>query len=252
MPAVGTMKDRVSTPAPNRARTDASDAASLDGIVEIRPGQNFGGPAPDVGDFGDAALVRRLKRNDGRAYEEVMRELGPRLMATASRMMGNDDDAREALQDAFLSAFRNIQNFDEQSKFSTWLHRIVINACLMKLRTRRRKPSMSIEDVGGRNDDGEPTALPIANWRERAPDDHDEEARTRLRTEIQELPDDYRTVIMLRDIEELDTEETATVLGISSSAVKTRLHRARLALRDRLDTYMRSDSGDHLRDGEGD
>jgi RNA polymerase sigma-70 factor (ECF subfamily) len=191
-------------------------------------------------DFGDADIVARLKRGESSAYEEVIRELGGRLLATAQRMTGNEDDAREALQDAFLSAFRNIQRFDAKSRFSTWMHRIVINACLMKLRAKRRRPSVSLDDLGnGRNGEEGSGALDIASWRERAPDEPDEQTQRRVRDEVSELPEDYRTIIMLRDIEELDTEETAVVLGISQSAVKTRLHRARLALRERLDKYFR-------------
>ena len=201
------------------------------------------GPLPPVevvagADFDDAALVARLKAGESAAYEEVIRELGGRMLATAVRMLSNEDDAQEAVQDAFLSAFRNIAGFDEKSKFGTWLHRILINACLMKLRTRRRKPSVSLDEMGARMNGGEPAEAPIASWRERAPEELDEETRARIRTEIEELPDEYRTVIMLRDIEDLNTEETAAVLGVSVSAVKTRLHRARLALRERLTAYF--------------
>jgi RNA polymerase sigma-70 factor (ECF subfamily) len=189
-------------------------------------------------DFGDAALVARLKAGDGRAYEEVIRELGGRMLATAVRMLGNEDDAQEAVQDAFLSAFRNIRNFDEKSRFGTWIHRILINACLMKLRTRRRKPASSLDELAGRISDGNHSEFPIASWREKHPDDLDDETRARVQEEVQHLSDEHRTIIMLRDIEELNTEETATVLGISTSAVKTRLHRARLALRERLSKYF--------------
>lgn len=189
-------------------------------------------------DFGDADLVARLKAGDGRAYEDVIRELGGRMLATAVRMLSNEDDAKEAVQDAFLSAFRNIQNFDEKSKFGTWLHRILINACLMKLRTRRRKPASSLNELAERVNDGNHSELPIASWREKNPDELDEETRSRVREELQHLSDEHRTIIMLRDIEELNTEETAAVLGISTSAVKTRLHRARLALRERLSKYF--------------
>ncbi len=206
----------------------ASSPASVPAPVEVA--------AP--GDFGDAALVARLKAGDARAFEDVIRELGGRMLATAVRMLSNEDDAKEAVQDAFLSAFRNIQNFDEKSKFGTWLHRILINACLMKLRTRRRKPASSLDELAERVNGGNHAELPIASWREKNPDELDDETRARVREEIQHLSDEHRTIIMLRDIEELNTEETAQVLGISVSAVKTRLHRARLALRERLSKYF--------------
>lgn len=213
----------------NRTNTaPQSGPASVPTPVEVA------GPA----DFGDADLVARLKSGDGRAYEDVIRELGGRMLATSVRMLGNEDDAREAVQDAFLSAFRNIQNFDEKSKFGTWLHRILINACLMKLRTRRRKPSSSLDELAERANNGNHSELPIASWREKSPDELDDETRDRVREEVQHLSEEHRTIIMLRDIEELNTEETAQVLGISTSAVKTRLHRARLALRERLSKYF--------------
>jgi RNA polymerase sigma-70 factor, ECF subfamily len=198
--------------------------------------------APEV-DYGDGALVLRLKARDAKAYEQVMRELGPRLLATAVRMLGNEDDAREAVQDAFLQAFRNMQTFDGKSKFSTWMHRIVINACLMKLRTRRRKPSVSIETLLPKyNNDGH-MELPVQSWRRgetgNADDTPDESLRRRVREEIETLPEEYRAVLMLRDVEDLDTAETAVVLQISESAVKTRLHRARQALRAKLDLVVR-------------
>lgn len=197
---------------------------------------------PQASDFGERELVVRLQAGESDAYERVVRELGGRLFATALRMLKNEDDAREAVQDAFLSAFRNIKNFDEKAKLSTWLHRIVINASLMKLRTKRRKPSVSLDALTTRpngESGGEP---PVASWRrgEDGADDApgEDEVRERLRREIDQLPDEYRTVLMLRDIEELDTAETATVLGVSESAVKTRLHRARQALRDRLEGFL--------------
>lgn len=213
-------------------RVTANLAPSPEAIEAIDPGT----------DFGDAALVLQLKARDGNAYERVMRELGPRLLATAVRMLGNEDDAREAVQDAFLSAFRNMQSFDGKSKFSTWMHRIVINACLMKLRTRRRKPSVSIETLLPRYDNDGHMELPIQSWRrgETGEDDSpDESLRRRVREEIEALPEEYRAVLMLRDVEDLDTAETSVVLGISESAVKTRLHRARQALRAKLDMVVR-------------
>jgi RNA polymerase sigma-70 factor (ECF subfamily) len=189
--------------------------------------------SPDQ-DYGEGALLLRLRAKDARAYEQVIRDLSPRLIATAARMLGNEEDARDAVQDAFLSAFRNVQNFDGKSKLSTWLHRITINASLMKLRTKRRKPAVSIEDLLPRHREDGHFEVPIASWREKPMAEYDLDMRHRVREEIENLPDEYRTVIMLRDVEGLDTAEAGVVLGISESAVKTRLHRARQALRERL------------------
>ena len=199
--------------------------------------------SPDE-DYGEGQLLLRLRAKDARAYEEVIRDLTPRLLATAIRMLGNEEDSRDAVQDAFLSAFRNIQNFDGKSKLSTWLHRITINAALMKLRTRRRKPAVSINDLLPRHSDDGHFEMPIASWREKPNAEYDIEMRHRVREEIENLPDEYRTVIMLRDVEGLDTAEAGVVLGISESAVKTRLHRARQALRERLAPMFANQSGD--------
>ncbi|HYF15750.1 MAG TPA: sigma-70 family RNA polymerase sigma factor [Phycisphaerales bacterium] len=186
----------------------------------------------------DAALVAGLKSGDPRAYERLVREVGPRLLATAQRMLGNEDDARDALQDTFLSAVRNISRFDEKSRLSTWMHRIAINASLMKLRTRRRKPAASLDELTERARSDGRGELGISSWREPLPSDIDDGTRAAVRELIETLPDEYRTVLLLRDVEDLDTREAATVLQISESAVKTRLHRARQALRELLDARM--------------
>lgn len=191
----------------------------------------------------DARLVARLRAGDPAAYEEVVRAYGPRLLAVATRFMRNPDDARDALQDGFLSAFRAIRTFTGEARLSTWLHRIVVNAALMKLRSRRRAPETSIEDLlPAFREDGH-QAEPAAAWHD---DSHEalerDERRALVRRAIDELPESYRTVLILRDIEELDTAETAQLLGITDNAVKIRLHRARQALRTLLDPHFRKAS----------
>lgn len=197
-----------------------------------------GNPATD-----DSQLLARLRAGDEQAYEELVRLHGPRLLAVARRFLPVEEDARDAVQDAFVSAFRSIDRFEGQSLLSTWLHRIVVNASLMRLRTRRRKPEQSIEDLlPGYLEDGH-LERPASPWRT---DDLDPAERNELRTLVLErvhsLPDGHRNVILLRDIEGLDTEETAQLLGISPGAVKTRLHRARQALRGLLEPYLREAS----------
>ena len=187
-------------------------------------------------------LVDGLRAGDDAAYEALVRAYGGRMLAVAQRFLRNEDDARDAVQDAFLSAFRSIDRFQGDARVSTWLHRIVVNAALMKLRSRRRKPEQSIEDLLPRYlDDGhmERTAAP---WAE--PDRALEEKGLRglVREAIGQLPESYRTVLLLRDIEELDTEEAAAALDLTPSAVKTRLHRARQALRTLLDPHLRRDA----------
>lgn len=196
--------------------------------------------APEVD---EKALLDRLRAGDDAAYEELVRAYGGRMLAVARRFLRSEEDARDAVQDAFVSAFRSIDRFEGNARISTWLHRIVVNAALMKLRTRRRRPEQSIEDLlPSYLDDGhmEPTPSP---WRETEADgaERRELAELLLRS-IDRLPEIYRNVLMLRDIEELDTQETADVMGISPGAVKTRLHRARQALRGLLAPHLEEGS----------
>jgi RNA polymerase sigma-70 factor (ECF subfamily) len=189
----------------------------------------------------DATLVSRLRAGDEEAFELVVRTYSGRLLAVTRRILCNDEDARDVVQDALLSAFRSLERFQGGSLLSTWLHRIAVNAALMKLRTRRRKPEESIENLlPVFKDDGHHQET-FASWTEpvdvamtRA------ENRALVRQCIEQLPDSHRTVLVLRDIEELDTEDTARALGISGNAVKIRLHRARQALRTLLAPHFRS------------
>jgi RNA polymerase sigma-70 factor (ECF subfamily) len=157
----------------------------------------------------------------------------------ARRFLHNDEDARDTVQDAFLSAFRCISRFERRAQLSTWLHRIVVNAALMKLRTRRRRPEELIDDRCGDPWDG--ALPPAATWSE-SPDAAFERHETRalVRRCIDRLPERYRTVLLLRDIEELDTDQAARMLGVSSSVVRCRLHRAHRALRAQLAPHLAS------------
>ena len=188
----------------------------------------------------EADLLDGLRRGDDAAYEQFVRENTPRLLAVARRFLRNEEDARDAVQEGFLSAFKALPRFEAGSKLSTWLHRIVVNAALMKLRTKKRKPERSIEDLlPAYKEDGHPQEF-FEAWRETG---HDvavrEEERALVRKSIDELPDNHRNVLLLRDIEGIDTGETARLLDLTPGAVKTRLHRARLALRELLDPHFR-------------
>jgi RNA polymerase sigma-70 factor (ECF subfamily) len=200
-------------------------------------------PAPPLVSFEDAGdLLAGLRAGDPASYEEVVRRYSPRLLATIRRILRNEEDARDALQEAYLSAFRSLDHFEGQAQLGTWLHRIAVNAALMKLRSQRRKPEVSISDLLPRfHEDGhaaEPTA-PWPNAAERALER--KETRAFVRSAIDQLPENYRTVLLLRDIEELDTQETARQLSVSEAVVKTRLHRARQALRTLLDPHFRGE-----------
>jgi RNA polymerase sigma-70 factor (ECF subfamily) len=190
----------------------------------------------------ESDLVARLRAGDDTAYAELVRTQGGRMFAVARRLLRSDDDAADAVQEAFVSAFRAIASFEGGARLSTWLHRIVVNAALMKLRTRARRPEVSIEELLPKFfEDGHHVDEP-AEWRNPVQLDAMErqETRTLVREQIDQLPADYRTVLLLRDIEGLDTKETAEVLGVTPNAAKIRLHRARLALRTLLDPFMRS------------
>ena len=201
------------------------------------------GLQPDTVEPEGPAFLARLRAGDEQAFESLVRHNSGRMLAVARRFLRNEEEARDALQDAFLSSFRSLDGFEEGSRLSTWLHRIVVNAALMKLRTRRRKPEQSIEELMPTfSDDGHMHRHPEP-WREDAHELLERfESRAQVRSAIDRLPDDYRTVLLLRDIEEYDTDQTAELLGLSKGAVKTRLHRARQALRNLIDPHFRRGS----------
>jgi RNA polymerase sigma-70 factor (ECF subfamily) len=189
---------------------------------------------------GDEELLGRLRAGDDAAYQELVHTHGGRMLAVARRLLRSEEDARDAVQDAFLSAFRGVERFEGNARLSTWLHRITVNAALMKLRTRRRKPEQPIDELlPGFLEDGHMRA-PAEPWRSPELDPIERRQLASLLDEaIESLPESYRNVLLLRDIEELDTEETARAMGISPGAVKTRLHRARQALRGLLEPRLR-------------
>ncbi|MGH7966890.1 MAG: RNA polymerase sigma factor [Candidatus Binatia bacterium] len=196
----------------------------------------------EIGNFrmDETTLLVGLRTGDEVAFERLVRAYSGRMLAVARRLLRNEEDARDAVQDAFLSAFRAFDDFAESAQLSTWLHRIVVNAALMKLRTRRRRPEESIDDLLPNFLEDGHHAQPVTEWRETAEVAMQRgETRAIVRECIDRLPETYRTVLLLRDIEDLDTEEAARLLGISSNAVKVRLHRARQALRTLLDPHFR-------------
>ncbi len=183
----------------------------------------------------ESSLLAGLRAGEDDAYQELLRIHGGRLLAVARRVMRNEEDARDCLQDAFLSAFRAIDRFEGKAKLGTWLHRIVVNACLMRLRSRKSKPEGLVDpqlpefdDYGFRIGPTEVASVSADELLER------EEVREQVRKGIDGLPESYRTVLVLRDIEEFNTAETAEMLGLTPGVVKVRLHRARLALRRQI------------------
>ena len=183
----------------------------------------------------ESELIHRLRAGDEAAYESLVREHSGRMLAIARRFFSSDQDAADAVQDAFISAFQSITSFEASSKLSTWLHRIIVNACLMKIRSCRRHETSSLDDhlpqfaSDGHHIQSVPAwTCPVARTIEA-------ETREQVRCAIDDMPDIYREVLLLRDIEEFDTEETARLLNTSVGNVKTRLHRARQVLRTNLE-----------------
>lgn len=184
----------------------------------------------------EADLLEGLRAGRDEAYRELVHRYGGRLLAVARRIVRSEDEALDALQDALVQAFRNLDGFAAQSRLSTWLHRITVNAALMRIRRRRSRPEEPIEPLLPVFLEDGHAAVEFSDWGE-GPEAllAREEVRSTVRAAIDRLPDSYRTVLVLRDIEELDTAEVADRLGISPNAVKIRLHRARQALRTLLD-----------------
>lgn len=189
------------------------------------------------------ALLGRLRSGDERAFRELVGREAPRLLAVARRLLRSEEDARDALQEGLVQAYRALPQFAGQSRLGTWMHRIVVNAALMRMRRQRSRPEEPLEELLPTFREDGHQVRPSEPWRPTADCAHARlerrELRQLVRDAIERLPDTYRTVLLLRDIEELDTHEVATLLDITDNAVKIRLHRARQALRALLDPHLR-------------
>ena len=183
----------------------------------------------------EAELLAALRLGQEDAFERLVRTHSGRMLSVCRRILRNEEEAKDAVQEAFVSAFRGIRAFEGTCRLGTWLHRIAVNASLMRLRSRKRRPEESIDDLQpGFTDDGHARREP-RDWSPSAAQMVEtRETREFVRGCIDRLPDMYRVVLLLRDIEELDTSEAAEVLGVSDGVVKVRLHRARHALRKLL------------------
>lgn len=183
-------------------------------------------------------LLARLRSGDAPAQEEFVREYAGRMLAVARRFLRCEQDCDDAVQDAFISAFAALPKFEGESSLATWLHRVTVNACLMKLRAQRRR-AVSVENLLPEFDEDGHHVRPVRPWASRAAEETlSEEVRTQVRDCIDKLPEPLRAVVLLRDIEELDTQTTAEMLGITVANVKVRLHRARQALRSLLEPIV--------------
>lgn len=198
-------------------------------------------------DTEEAALVSRAQTGDFDAFEELVKRTEARLYAHLLRLTENTADARELLQESYLSAYKNLGSFKGESSFSTWVYRIATNHALMHF--RKKKPETSFEELPIPSHE-ELKKRTINDW-DLDPGEmaHKNEVKRLLDEAIMKLPPPYRAVVALRDIEGLSTEETALSLGINPGAVKTRLHRARIFLRELLSPYFESEHAGSAKGG---
>ena len=172
-------------------------------------------------------------------FDIFVRAYAGRLLTVARRFLRHDEHAADAVQDALLSAFATRDKFRGNSTVYTWLYRIVVNTCLMNIRSRPRATAVSLDELLPAFDEQGRHAKPIVDFSHRVENRLEcEETRAAVRACIDQLPDHYRMILLLRDIEEFTTEQTAELLDLSRVAVKTRLHRARQALRTLLEPVL--------------
>jgi RNA polymerase sigma-70 factor (ECF subfamily) len=216
--------------------------------IGLTPETDSGGSSLSA--LSDDELVARARHKDFGAFEALLERYEDKVFRLALRFVRNESDAKEILQDTFLSIWRKLDTFKGESQFSSWVYRVTANAALMRLRSQKRHPQISTEElppgfldslgaseVGGYAAGHLPS--PGENWAKR-PDDQlqSDELRRYIQAAVDALPDLYRTVFLVRDVEGMSTEETAELLGISVPTVKTRLHRARIALRASIAKYF--------------
>jgi RNA polymerase sigma-70 factor (ECF subfamily) len=183
----------------------------------------------------DSELVQRAKTGDKPAFDVLVTRTEGRVYGLCLKMLGNPEDAEDVLQEVFIKAYQSLPNFRGESAFSTWLYRIATNACLMRIR-KKKLETVSLDQPA---DEGDDATRDVADWtRDPSSEVMNEELRTVLAQHINELAPDSRIVFVLRDVHGLTTDDTASVLGLTTPAVKSRLHRARLYLRERLSDYF--------------
>jgi len=186
----------------------------------------------------DSELVKRAQRGNTAAFEELVKRYEHKVYNIAYRMLSNEEEAKDALQDTFIRAFRFIKKFKGDSSFYTWLYRITTNVCLTRLKRRKGKESVTVSlDEPVRDDEDMIRELPDETH---TPEILFERRQTQqaIQTAISELPSDYRSVVVLRDLQGLSNKEVSKALQLSIAAVKSRLHRGRVFLRKKLSKYI--------------
>src|SRR5258708_3462936 len=187
----------------------------------------------------ELVLVQAAKKGDLEAFSELVKRYDRNVFRIAQHITHNEEDAQDVVQEAFLKAYTNLEQFQGNSKFYTWLVRIAVNEALMKLRRRRSDKTVSLDEDVVTEEGSMPRE--VADWSPNPEQLYGQsELGDILKKTIQGLPPGFRTVFVLRDVEGLSTEETAEMLGLSIPAVKSRLLRARLQLRERLAKYFKS------------
>jgi RNA polymerase sigma-70 factor (ECF subfamily) len=190
-------------------------------------------PSPTEALPEESLLVHKAQAGDAEAFTELVNRYHRKIYRLAKNITRNDEDAEDVLQEAFLKAYEHLSSFEGHSKFYTWIVRIAVNEALMKLRKRRGDKEVSLDEPVDLGE--EEVKREIAVWEGNPEQRYTREEMGHILNEaVDSLKEDFRTVFVLRDIEELSTEETAETLGISVPAVKSRLLRARLALREKL------------------
>lgn len=208
-------------------------------LKEVNPAQVSERPIPEpelLGDFvsddPDFGIVARVRNGETDAFEELVRKHGRRVYRSLVGLLGNAEEAEDALQDAFLKAFQHLPDFEGRSRFSTWLVRIAINTGLQRVRSRKEFDSLDEEKEEFRPRNIQPWADSPEEFYSR------EELRRLVEIEVMKLPAKYRVALMLRDLEELPTEEAAAALGLSVPGLKARVLRGRLMLRESMIPYF--------------
>jgi RNA polymerase sigma-70 factor (ECF subfamily) len=190
----------------------------------------------------DVEVVNQFKAGDALAFEEIIARYESKVMSLALRFTRNQEDAEEVMQDVFTTVYRKIDGFRGQSAFSSWLYRIVVNAAFMKLRKRKQSQTVSIDDLS-------PAIKQYCIDRDTFSGTYSQnvavshEMQAVIQNAVNRLPDQYRAVFVLRDVDGLSNQETGEILNLSIPAVKSRLHRSRIMLRKKLQRYYEDFTG---------
>ncbi len=216
-------------------------------MLQCRTGENIGmddHSSPLLQNAGDEELIDRILVNDDHAAEVLVRRRGGWMLALAERYMNDRALAEDCVQEAFSNAFRRLASFERKSSLKTWLHRIVVNQALMKLRGRRARKEVGLDSLQPEFDAND--CRIEEPWKRILTPEQilsEDRLRSLVLKKIDELPESYRIVLYLRDIEEMTTSEVAEALALSEANVKVRLHRARAALKRLLEPLLRGELG---------